>query len=67
MDKDMTTDEVLARIDQLGASNIKLAVTDIDGVLRGKYVSRDKFFFAPRKWPVVLRRGAGLGFQRPAV
>ncbi len=42
MDKDMTTDEVLARIDQLGASNIKLAVTDIDGVLRGKYVSRGK-------------------------
>ena len=40
MDNDMTASEVLARIDALGARNVKLAVTDIDGVLRGKYVSR---------------------------
>ncbi len=31
------------RIADSGASNIKLAVTDLDGVLRGKYVSADKF------------------------
>ena len=42
MDNDMTASEVLARIDALGARNVKLAVTDIDGVLRGKYVSRGK-------------------------
>ena len=42
MDNNLTASEVLARIDALGARNVKLAVTDIDGVLRGKYVSRGK-------------------------
>jgi glutamine synthetase len=32
-----------------GFQNIKLAVTDIDGVLRGKYVSRKKFLAALEK------------------
>jgi glutamine synthetase len=33
----------MARIEASGARNIKLAVTDLDGVLRGKYISRSKF------------------------
>jgi len=33
----------LARYQERGASRIKLGLTDIDGVIRGKYVSLDKF------------------------
>ncbi|HYC25213.1 MAG TPA: glutamine synthetase [Roseiarcus sp.] len=29
-----------------GLSHVKLAVSDIDGVMRGKYIARDKFFSA---------------------
>ncbi len=36
-------DQALARVKESGARNIKLAVTDLDGVMRGKYVSREKF------------------------
>ncbi len=32
----------------LGSDRVKLAVTDIDGVLRGKYVHRDKFLSAAK-------------------
>ena len=34
---------------EAGLDNIKLAVTDLDGVLRGKYVSRKKFLSALEK------------------
>lgn len=36
-------DDVLKHLSNEGVKRIKLAVTDIDGVLRGKYVSFDKF------------------------
>jgi glutamine synthetase len=36
-------------IDEGGHSHVKVGVTDIDGVLRGKYVSRDKFLSALEK------------------
>ncbi len=36
-------DAVLKRLSSEGIRRIKLAVTDIDGVLRGKYVSLEKF------------------------
>lgn len=35
--------DVLQRLNQLNASHVKVAVTDIDGILRGKYLSRQKF------------------------
>ncbi len=35
-----------AYVKQAGIDNIKLAVTDIDGVMRGKYVNRNKFLSA---------------------
>jgi glutamine synthetase len=38
--------EVVERIEKSGATRIKLAVTDIDGVLRGKYVHKEKFLSA---------------------
>ena len=41
----MTTpgDELIARYRQEGINRVKLGVCDIDGVLRGKYISLDKF------------------------
>lgn len=48
MDYTDVTDAASARrfIEHTGVENIKLAVTDCDGIMRGKYVSRDKFFSA---------------------
>ncbi len=48
MDPRNVTDNDSARayLQETGFDNIKLAVTDLDGVLRGKYVSRDKFLSA---------------------
>ncbi|ATP59053.1 glutamine synthetase [Pedobacter ginsengisoli] len=39
----MTTQEILAYVKQHPSGKVKLAVTDIDGVLRGKYISAEKF------------------------
>jgi glutamine synthetase len=36
-------------VEEGGHPHVKLGVTDIDGILRGKYVSRDKFFSALEK------------------
>jgi glutamine synthetase len=35
--------EIIKRFESLGARKIKLAVTDIDGILRGKIISLEKF------------------------
>lgn len=40
-----------------GASKVKVAVSDIDGVLRGKYLHKDKFFSAADPYP-----DGGFGF-----
>lgn len=37
-----TADDVLREISQSGARRAKVAITDIDGILRGKYISIDK-------------------------
>ncbi len=37
---------VLDALRKSGATKVKVAVTDIDGVLRGKYLHKDKFFSA---------------------
>lgn len=39
------------------ASNVKLAITDVDGVLRGKYISREKFLSVAAEPP-----DGGFGF-----
>jgi glutamine synthetase len=36
----------LAAVRQSGTGKVKVAVSDIDGILRGKYLHRDKFFSA---------------------
>ena len=38
--------EARAYVDQAGVANVKLGFTDVDGILRGKYVSKEKFFSA---------------------
>src|SRR3989442_13840892 len=47
----------LAAIRDSGTSKIKVAVSDIDGVLRGKYLHKEKFFGAARPHP-----DGGFGF-----
>lgn len=42
----MTKEEIIQRIQESGVKNIKFAVTDIDGVLRGKLISTEKFLNA---------------------
>lgn len=39
----MTTQEIMDYVKQHPSGKVKLAVADIDGVLRGKYISKDKF------------------------
>jgi len=38
-----TSEQALALIDERGLSHVKVGVSDIDGILRGKYLRRDKF------------------------
>ena len=49
----MTADQIKSRLESDKIQKIKLAGFDIDGVMRGKYISLDKFFSAIEK---------GLGF-----
>ena len=42
----MTLDELRLRFEDHQIRRVKLGVTDIDGVLRGKYISLEKFFSA---------------------
>ena len=41
----------VAAVRTSGATKVKVAVSDIDGVLRGKYLHRDKFFGAAESYP----------------
>ena len=47
--------------------HVKVGVFDVDGILRGKYMGRDKVLLRAGEGVRLLRRGAGLGFQRPAL
>ncbi len=47
----------LAAVRKSGAPKVKVAVTDIDGILRGKYLHRDKFLGAAQPYP-----NGGFGF-----
>lgn len=44
-----TAEEARKLLAERGDANVKLAVTDMDGVMRGKYVSRSKFLSALEK------------------
>jgi hypothetical protein len=41
----------VAAIRKSGAPKVKVAVSDIDGILRGKYLHRDKFLARPSRTP----------------
>ena len=41
-----THDQIVEELRSSNTSRIKVAVTDIDGVLRGKYLHKDKFISA---------------------
>ena len=45
----MTREEIIKKIKNSEVSKIKFAVADIDGVLRGKYINKDKFLEAIEK------------------
>jgi glutamine synthetase len=47
----------VAAVRKEGATKVKVAASDIDGILRGKYLHRDKFFGAVEPYP-----GGGFGF-----
>ena len=56
--KNKTTEHpAVAEIRASGAKKVKVAVSDIDGVLRGKYLHIDKFLGAAEPYP-----GGGFGF-----
>jgi glutamine synthetase len=40
----MTTKEIIQYVKDHPSGKVKVAITDIDGVLRGKYISTEKFF-----------------------
>ena len=39
-----TAADARALVEARGLSHVKLGVADLDGVIRGKYLARDKFF-----------------------
>ena len=45
-DKVRTAADVRALVTERGLAHVKVAVVDHDGILRGKYMGRDKFFSA---------------------
>lgn len=44
----LTQDQVLSELQTLDRPKVKVAIADIDGVLRGKYLHRDKFLGATK-------------------
>ena len=39
----MTTKEIIQYVKEHSSGKVKIAFTDIDGILRGKYISTEKF------------------------
>ena len=39
----MTKDQILKKVKKYPGAKVKLAITDIDGVLRGKVIAKEKF------------------------
>lgn len=49
MTKPTTTDEAIAFVRDNGVKHVRLGIVDVDGVMRGKYVSASKFISAAEK------------------
>ena len=54
-------------VEEGGHAHVKVGVFDIDGILRGKYMSPRQVLLGAREGLRLLRRGPRLGFQRPAL
>ena len=50
-------------VEARGLSHVKVGATDIDGVIRGKYMAREKFLSALKSGFSFLRRGVRLGLR----
>ena len=59
--------ETLARYQELGVRQVKLGLTDIDGVIRGKYVGLQKFAGLMHERGGDLRLRIRLGYRRPTL
>ena len=55
----LTKEQILAKVKSFGGNKVKLAVTDIDGILRGKVIHVDKFLS-------VLEGGFGFAISKIA-
>jgi len=54
-------------VTEQGIEHVKVGVFDMDGILRGKYLARDKFLSVLEKGLGFLRRGFRVGLERSAV
>ena len=54
-------------VEERKLSHVKVGVFDVDGVLRGKYLEPREVLLRARERLRLLRRGARLGLQRPAL
>ena len=59
--------ETLAAVRKSPGNRVKVAVADIDGILRGKYIHKDKFDVGGRRRLRLLRRRLRLGFAGPVL
>ncbi len=50
----MTTSEILQYVKDHPSGKVKIAFSDIDGILRGKYISDGKVFVRYGKWFGIL-------------
>ena len=58
-----SAEDARALIEARRLSHVKVGVVDLDGVIRGKYLARDKFFNALELGVQVLRCDLRLGLQ----
>ena len=52
---------IIAAVRNAPGNRVKVAVSDIDGVLRGKYLHKEKFYVGGRRRIRLLRRRVRLG------
>ena len=67
MPQDVPAKKVLDAVRNAAGTRVKVAVSDIDGVLRGKYLHKDKFLSAADGRLRLLRRRVRLGHERPVL
>ena len=61
-EKNKEIEKIKAYIDEHQIKNIKLAIVDIDGVLRGKICKYEEISFCFRWWIWFLQCGFWMGF-----